>query len=854
MNAPEELPPADQRWLDELFGGFVQTLTEGRNVDLTHVLGERIDLLPRAQELLELARQVTVRRPVEAPHFAGYELVSEIGRGGMGRVYCVRHLELGRIEALKTLPAQWLIGDRARTRFEREARAVARLQHPSIIPIYDVGECGGVPYFTMEFVKGRTLAGVLDGLRGLGKETKQLTAESVGTETAQPKSSSYVKLAARIIRDVARALAHAHEEGVIHRDVKPSNILLRPDGLPMLFDFGLASMETGDALTLTGEFLGTPHYVSPEQAAGQHVTASTDIFSLGTTLYEMLTLERPFIGATTQDILRAVQQREPRMPSQLNGDVPRDLETICLTALAKEPQRRYPSAAAFADDLDRFLDGHPVLARSVGTIERTWRLMRRHPAVTSTVLLSTLLLIGTPSALFWQARGANIEIQAALDEAEASRTIALEEKQNAENERDLAQEITDVFENMFDSIKLENGGRDARIFEVLDALATDIESLRPEVRAPLEATLGRSYLELSMYAEAELHLNSALSLYASMPRPPLAEDLAVRTSIVTLQNHLGQFDKAIQGGSDLLRAFEQAGLFNEDYVRTLASQSDTLLGLSRAPEALDLLIAGLAHQRLVAPQEPPSPTLQHNLGRAYAELGRFADSIAQLELARTRLIEMRGPNHPDPIATLILLAQVTKESGDIAKAGALTQSAMQSCIAHFGEEDLITITVAHNLAGIRDAEGDVDEAVRQEQYAAELAERALPELHPLKGYIYEVLATLLSKLERHDEAVTAQERSLSVRQGIYGEAHPLTIQAHFFLSRRAFHAKDFERAESELLLARDALHEVPEASDALVRATLSDLAFLYRTTGDQAKLAAAEAAFDEWTAAEDKAE
>ena len=841
MKPPEELPPEDQRWLDELFGGFVQTLTEGRNVDLTQVLGARVELLPRAQELLDLARQVTVRRPVEAPHFAGYELVSEIGRGGIGRVYCVRHLELGRIEALKTLPAQWLIGDRARTRFEREARAVARLQHPGIIPIFDIGECGGVPYFTMEFVKGRTLAGVLDGLRGLGKETKQLTAESVGTETAHPKSSSYVKLAARVIRDVARALAHAHEEGVIHRDVKPSNILLRPDGQPMLFDFGLASMETGDALTLTGEFLGTPHYVSPEQAAGHHVTASTDLFSLGSTLYEMLTLERPFIGATTQDILRAVQQREPRTPSQLNGDVPRDLETICLTALAKEPHRRYPSAEAFADDLDRFLEGRPVLARSVGTIERTWRLMRRHPAVTSTIMLGTLLLIGTPSALFWQARGANIEIQAALDEAEASRAIALEEKQNAENERDLAREITAVFENMFDSIKLENGGRDARIFEVLDGLARDIETLRPEVRAPLEATLGRSYLELSMYAEAETHLNSAHELYLSMPAPPLAEDLAVRTSIVTLQNHLGHFDKALESGSNLARAFEQAGLFNENYVRNLASQSDTLIGLGRASEAIDVLQAGLDHQHKVAPDAPPSPTLQHNLGRAYAELGRFEESIAQLELARARLIEMHGVNHPDPISSLILLAQVTKESGDVKMAGDLTKEAMESCIAHFGEEDLITITVAHNLAGIREAEGDMDEALRQEQYAAELAERALPELHPLKGYIFEVLATMLDTVGRHDEAVVAQRRSLAVRQGIHGEAYPLTIQAHFFLARRMFNAGDMHTAESELLIAREQLDQTPSAGANLVRAVHSDLVFLYKTTGDTAKQAAAEA-------------
>ncbi|MDF1799223.1 MAG: serine/threonine-protein kinase [Planctomycetota bacterium] len=826
----------DQTRLDELFGELVQALTDGREVDLAALLADRADLLPRAAELLELARQVTVRRPVEAPRFPGYEILSEIGRGGMGRVYCVRHLELKRVVALKTLPAQWLTGDRAYARFEREARAVARLQHPGIVPLFDVGEAGGVPYFTMEFVKGRTLAGVLDGLRALGKDSHHLRAESVGPEALGARSSSYVKLSARIVRDVARALDHAHSEGVVHRDVKPSNILLRPDGTPLLFDFGLARIEAGeagdggDALTMSGEFLGTPHYVSPEQAAGRHLSASTDIFSLGATLYELLTLERPFTGVSTQEVLRSVQEHEPRPASRLNREVPRDLATICEAALAKEPGRRYATAAAMAEDLDRFLEGHPVAARAVGPLGRGWRLVRRKPAAASAVALGVLLLVATPTALYLQQRSANVAIGAALDVAE--------------EERDLAREVTAVLESMFDSVQPENGGRDVRVIDVLADLADDIRSLRPEVRAPLERTLGNSYFALTLYDEGRAHLERALEVFESLPDAPVAGALGVRADLCSLAVNLGHYAEALELSRAALADFVAAGLVNGDYLHVVGSYSTALSNLGHADEAVAFLEAELEQVRGATAELPAFMTLEQALGLAYSVVGRLDEAIALLRGVHARQVAKHGRDHPDPVAVLCLLAQVTKESGDLETAAKLTEEALAGCLEVFGEEAFFTITVAHNLAGLSFARGQTELALEQETYALELAERALPEDHQLLGYIFEVRSTLLSELGRHDEALASQRRSHALRLGLYGEHHALMIQARIFLARRLLALGQIDAAEDELLHARTAFAETPNASLVLLKAIHLDLVRVYRESGDEQRLALAEADLD----------
>ena len=851
----DDLSADDRTRLDELFGELVQTLTDGGEVDLEALVGERVDLLPRARELLELARTVAVRRPAEVPTFPGYELLGELGRGGMGRVYRARQLELDRVVALKTLPAQWLTGERAAARFEREARAVARLKHPNIVPIFEVGEAGGVPYFTMEYVEGRTLAGVLDGLRGLGMDTHALRAESVGPEAelgTRAGSSSYVQLVARVVRDVARALHHAHGEGVVHRDVKPSNVLLRPDGTPMLFDFGLAAVDPsaagaggdlGEALTLSGEFLGTPHYVSPEQAAGRHLSAATDLFSLGATLYELLTLERPFTGVSTQEILRAVREHEPRHPGRLNSEVPRDLATVCQTAMAKEPHRRYPTAAALAGDLDRFLEGRPVSARAIGPVGRGMRFVRRHPAPSTAALLAVLLLAGTPTALWLQQRAVTDEIQAAYDAAEDSRLEAVAAKEQAEEERDIAREVTAVLEHLFDGITPENGGKDARIFDALEDLAEQVRDLRPAVRAPLERTLGFSYLALTLYDDARTWLEASRNTYASLARPTDAqalELLAVRADLTTLDRHLGDYDRVLAEAIEVRAAYEARGVINADYLHVVGNHADALLSLGRLDEGVAVFEADVAALK-AAVGELPTWTLELGLARAWSLVDRRDESVVLLERIHAELLAEHGPDHPDPIGVLGLWAQIEKELGNLDRAAELMDRSLAACLETFGEEALTTITISHNLAGLLLAQGRLDEAEAQEAHAAELAERALPDAHPLQGFIHEVHSTILSKQGRAVEALAAQERSLAVRLELHGEAHPLTIQARLFHGRRLVVLDRLAEAEETLLVGRAAIQDGGEASAVLVRVLHEDLVKLYVGMGDAEREALARA-------------
>jgi serine/threonine protein kinase len=315
--------------------------------------------------------------PEAPPHVGDYEILDEVGRGGMGVVYRARHLRLQRIVALKMLLAGTFAHGEERARFRAEAEAVARLQHPHIVQIYEVGEHdvgAGLPrpYFTLEFADGGNLAARIAG-------------------RPQPP-----RAAASWVEALARAAHYAHERGIVHRDLKPSNVLLTGAGQPKICDFGVAKLLTGsDIKTLSGTVLGTAEYMAPEQTLGDKaVGPAADIYALGAILYTALTGRPPIQGPSYLHTLHQVREQEPVAPSRLQPGVPRDLETICLKCLDKDPRRRYASAEALANDLDRFLADEPIQARPMGRPERLWRWCRRNPLPASLLLALTLGVAG----------------------------------------------------------------------------------------------------------------------------------------------------------------------------------------------------------------------------------------------------------------------------------------------------------------------------------------------------------------------------------------------------------------------------------------------------------------------------
>jgi WD40 repeat protein/serine/threonine protein kinase len=442
-----------------------------RYPDIRGVLAECLDALDFIQSAAPQLDQSAAELPAaaldpgaeiqsEVP-LGDYRIVREVGRGGMGVVYEAVQLSLGRRVALKVLPFAAALDHRQLQRFKNEAQAAAQLQHQNIVPVYGVGCERGVHYYAMQYIDGQTLAAVIHELRQLERSTAsaragtsreagglasdlasgrwaparqngsalQPTAAYVpapeppqappGESTATPgaflsterstSSRAFFRTVAQLGVQAAEALEHAHGLGVIHRDIKPANLLLDGRGNLWITDFGLARLGGDAGLTMTGDLLGTLRYMSPEQALAQRgaVDARTDLYSLGVTLYELLTLEPAYNGRSREEVLRQIAFEEPRLPSRLNKAIPAELETIVLKAMAKSPEERYASAQELADDLQRFLEDRPIRARRPSLRQRAVKWARRHKTVVRAGLVVLLLAVGAlavSTVLIWQAK------------------------------------------------------------------------------------------------------------------------------------------------------------------------------------------------------------------------------------------------------------------------------------------------------------------------------------------------------------------------------------------------------------------------------------------------------------------
>jgi WD40 repeat protein len=456
-DARDDSAVRDQR-LHQVIATYLEAVQAGQAPDRQEFLARHPDLAPdlvaffadhdKLRQLAEpvpSAAEAATLAPAEPPptdplgstvrYFGDYEVLGEIARGGMGVVFEARQVSLNRPVALKMILAGELASPQDVQRFRAEAEAAANLDHPNIVPIYEVGEHEGRHYFSMKLIEGGSLAQHLPRLR------------------------QDVRAAAGLVATLARAVHFAHQRGILHRDLKPANVLLNADGQPHVTDFGLARrVEGGAGPTRSGAVVGTPGYMAPEQArAAKGLTTATDVYGLGAVLYELLTGRPPFQAETPLDTLLQVLDREPERPRLLNARVDHDLETICLKCLEKDPQRRYASAEALAEDLERWRNGEPIRARPGGRGERLLKWARRRPAVAALLVVSGLAAFALTSGGWWY----NARLRQALGDERR-------EHQRAEDNVRLARRYLYAAQ-MANAQQAWETGDTARLVELLDA-------------------------------------------------------------------------------------------------------------------------------------------------------------------------------------------------------------------------------------------------------------------------------------------------------------------------------------------------------------------------------------------------